>query len=248
MRRVSICLLGLALFGAAPLGAATLTLPETGANPGSAFGVTMTIDNAAGILGTDLVVTYNAAVLQATSVSKTALTNPHTLTTNLGTPGVIRISLFGTTPLSGSGAFLTLGFNAVGAEGSTSPLTFQSASFNEGMITANPVNGSVCVRTPAAEVQGLAVSHSGPGGLTAALAWSGGTFADAYNVYRATRPDLLDLACFDPDLGATSTSDPAMPPVGEMYEYLVTALNCRGESTAGAASSGTVRTIPVPCP
>ena len=244
----SIGLVALILCSAGRLGAATLTLPATGANPGSAFTVAVGIDNASGVLGTDLVVTYAAGTLQATSVTKTAITSPHTLTVNLGTPGVIRISLFGTTPLSGGGPYLTLGFDATGAEGSASPLQFQSASLNEGMIAADTVNGSVCVRTPASEVTGLAVGHAGAGLLDAAITWSPAALADTYNVYRATRADLGDLACFDPDLGGTSTTDAALSPVGGMSVYLVTALNCRGEATAGAGTSGIPRAIPAPCP
>jgi len=240
---------GLLLVAAAPLEAATLTLPATGVAPGTAFSVPITIDNASGILGTDLVITYTAATLQATAVSKTAITNPHTLTTNLATPGVIRISLFGTTPLSGSGNFLLLNFSAVGGEGTTSPLHFQSAQLNEGMIAANPVDGGVCVRSLTTETQGLMLSLAVGSVTDAILSWSADQFADTYNVYRGLRADLADLACLTPDVAGLSTGDGGgvLAP-GSRFVYYVTGANCRGESTAGFMTGGAERVLPLPCP
>ena len=46
-------------------------------------------------------------------------------TCNVSTPGIIRVVLFGTVPINGSGILLKLNFNAIGNVGQISPLTFQ---------------------------------------------------------------------------------------------------------------------------
>jgi hypothetical protein len=48
---------------------------------------------------------------------------------------------------------------------------------------------------------------------------------------------------------ALSTDDGGgVPPVGEQFYYIVTGLNCRGESTPGFATGGVERILPFPCP
>ena len=46
-------------------------------------------------------------------------------------PGVMKVVVFGTTPLSGKGTLLKLQFSAIGARGSTSALTIENFMFNE---------------------------------------------------------------------------------------------------------------------
>ena len=83
----------------------------------------------------------------------------------------------------------------------------------------------------------------------ALLAWSPDPLAAEYNLYRGTRGDLADLACFLPGVASTSTPDDgAVPPSGGLYVYLVTAANCRGESTLGWSTSGAERSASSPCP
>ena len=111
------------MFGASFAAAATLTLPpDAGASPGFTVVVGLSIDDAAGMLGTDLVVTYDPAVVTATAVTTTGVSASHALTHNLAPAGMIRISLFGTTPLSGSGSLLAITIEAVGPPGSRTVL------------------------------------------------------------------------------------------------------------------------------
>ena len=69
------------------------------------------------------------------------------------------------------------------------------------------------------------------------------------NVYRGSRADLGDLACFIPAVGGSSIRDDGgVPAVGTQFIHLVTAVACGGESTLGFASSGTERQNRAPCP
>src|SRR5262245_44042991 len=89
-----------------PAGAATIRLPDTGGAVGAATSVPILVDDAAGFLGVDLSIAYDPAVAVAGSVSITSLSTGDVLTVNLTSPGVIRISLYGSTPLGGAGALL----------------------------------------------------------------------------------------------------------------------------------------------
>jgi hypothetical protein len=230
--------------------AVAVSMPQTaGAPPGATTVVPVSISSAAGVLGTDIVITFDADVVTALSVSKTALSNPHTLTTNLSTPGVARISLFGATPLSGSGALLEITFRSAGPVGSQADLIFESVLLNEGQIPATPSNGHFCVQGVAGEVQALSLSHAGTGSPVAILEWDPVSFAAGYNVYRGSLSNQSDLACFLPGVSGTATLDTgAVPASGSQFIYLVTSFNCSDESTRGFASSGAERPSSNACP
>lgn len=229
---------------------ATVDMPsDAGAPPGATTVVPIGISNAAGILGTDMLITFDPAVVSAVSVAKTPLSQPHTLTTNLATTGVVRISLFGATPLSGGGVLLNMTVRSEGPAGAAAPLRFSSVMLNEGQIPTVLVDGRYCVQGPPAEVAGLTVSPIAQGSPVGQLAWDTVPFAAIYHVYRAARGDLADLACFLPGLTSTGTPDDgAVPPPGTGLFYLVTAVNCSDESTLGDASSGLARIAAVYCP
>lgn len=251
-RAVAAVAAGALSFGAAVTLArgATVDMPlDAGAPPGATTVVPIGISSAAGILGTDTIITFDPAVLSAVSVAKTTLSQPHTLTTNLSTPGVVRISLFGATPLSGGGTLLEMTVRSQGPAGATATLHFASVMLNEGQIPAVLVDGHYCVQGPPEEVTGLMVSPIAPGSPVAQLAWDAVPFAAVYHLYRAGRADLADLACFLPGLTAPGTPDDgATPPQGTALFYLATAVNCSEESTLGAASSGLERVAAVLCP
>ena len=246
---LAVCALSLAATVSQAL-AVTVSMPQTaGAPPGGTTAVPVSISSAAGILGTDIVITFDADVVTALSVSKTPLSTAHTLTTNLSTPGVARISLFGTQPLSGSGSLLEITFRAAGPVGSSADLIFESVLLNEGQIPASPSNGHFCVQGTAAEVQALRLSHAGPGSPVALLEWDPAASAAGYNVYRGSLPNQSDLACYLQGIGATSTTDTGtVPAPGSQFLYLVTSFICSDESTRGFASSGAERPAANACP
>jgi hypothetical protein len=228
--------------------AATLTLPgDAGAPPGLSQVVSLTVDDATGMLGTDIVVTYDPAVVLATGVSSTGLSAPHVLTHNLSPAGTIRISLYGPAPLAGSGALITLDFTAVGPPGSRTILELESADLNEGGIPATLLDGQFCVAGTGEEVEELAAELI-PASTTAVLSWAGAPYTDSYNLYRGTSPDLVGLACLAPGvIGASAVDDGAVPAPGGLFVYLVTGNRCGGESSAGQDSDGVERLIPAPC-
>ncbi len=243
-----VCLFILIMMSTPPAAAATLTLPpDAGAPSGMNTVVLLDIDAAAGLLGTDLVLTYDPAVITAVDVSTTALSSPHIVIHNLAPAGMIRISLYGTQPLSGSGALLALTFTASGPAGSRTSLDLVSADLNEGSIPASLVNGEFCVDGAAAEIAGLNAAHI-PASTTALLSWIGDPFADSYNLYRATVADLSDLGCLLSAIPATSTNDDGLTPLfGGLFIYIVTGNTCSGETSARTDSSGVERVIAGPC-
>lgn len=229
--------------------AVTVSLPgNTGAAPGASVVVPVSISSAAGVLGTDIILTFDPAVATAQSVSKTPLSSPHTLTINNQTPGILRISLFGATPLSGSGVLLNITFRSEGPAGGNTVLHFDTLLLNEGQIPATPSDGHFCVQGRPGEVQDLEIRLSAPGSGEALLAWGAVQFAQGYNVYRGSRGDLVDLGCSQSSVGATSASDDAAVAPGALFVYLVTAVNCSDESTLGYSSAGQERSAPTPCP
>jgi hypothetical protein len=91
-----------------------------------------------GILGIDMTMTYDPAVLEAQSVAASGIAAAagFVLIPNLNRPGVILISAYATgDALDGSGEFARIQFRVRGTPGEASPLTFTSASLNEGGIT-----------------------------------------------------------------------------------------------------------------
>ncbi len=97
---------------------------------------------------------------------------------------------------------------------------------------------------PPAEVGHLDVALAAPGSAVAELHWTGVSGATNYNVYRGTKLNLADLACFVSHTTDTHAADGVLP--SKAYFYLVTAFAC-GESTLGSASPGT-RPPPPGCP
>ena len=73
------------------------------------------------------------------------LSSGFAVVTNPSTPGTLRIAVFGSGSISGSGTLLNLKFRVVGGRNSTSALTIGNLLLNEGLPVAS-VNGSVSVR------------------------------------------------------------------------------------------------------
>jgi hypothetical protein len=233
-----------------PVAAATLSLPpNAGAPPGAGTVVSVVIDDASGILGADIVIAYDPDVVTPTGVSATSVSSSHTLHVNLSPPGQIRISLYGSQPLTGSGPLLDIAFTSIGPAGSVSALDLVSVDFNEGGIAAALADGAYCVQERGAEVQNLRLQHATPGSATALLTWDPVPFAIGYNVYRSELADLSDLGCLLSGLTSTSATDGgSMPLIGRGFFYLATARNCYAESTLGFQSSGAERPNVDPCP
>ena len=136
-----------------PATAVSVTAPMMGALPGASFTLPVTVGDLSGRGATsfDFDLLYNPAVIQPQTV---AATNASTLSSgllvggNIITPGRLRVSGFGALPLQGAGTLVNLQFTALGAAGTTSPLTWSPFVFNEGDPLSAPVNGRVDILAP----------------------------------------------------------------------------------------------------
>ena len=99
-------------------------------SPGSDVTMAIRVDDAAGVAGGDLALSYDGTAMVATSVTPSDLLSGAgiTLIHNLSTPGEVRISMAGASAIvSGSGTLLTVGFSiASTAPGGTYPISLQA--------------------------------------------------------------------------------------------------------------------------
>ncbi|MBS1793305.1 MAG: hypothetical protein JSS81_05595 [Acidobacteria bacterium] len=99
-----------------------------------------------GIIAFDYRVNYNASVMTYLGFAQTGtLSNGMTITINSLTPGTLIVSGFSATPMAGSGTLINLNFFATGAIGTSSPVSFASFAFNEGVPCVATSNGSVSI-------------------------------------------------------------------------------------------------------
>ena len=105
------------------------------------------------------------------------------------------------------------------------------------------------VLTAAHEVHSLVLGRVAPGSSVAVLSWQPGLEADAYGVYRSEEPAPGLFACFQSGIRDPWFEDDGfvLPP-GPPLLYLVTAVGCGGEGTAGTDSRGDARNIRGTCP
>jgi hypothetical protein len=249
-RRILLVVLVVLGWGAVMNPAAVLNLPpDAGAPSGFSTSVPILIDDATGVLGADLIVGYDPSVALPTAVFKTSLSSSHVLTPNLTTPGLIRISLFGTVPLSGGGALVEVEFDSVGPENSEMDLELLAADLNEGDIPADRTDGHYCVQGLVTETANLQIALIAPGSSVVRLTWDADPVASSYNLYRAGEPGLGDLACYRSGApGPSSTDWGEVPLLGEVDHFLVSSVNCRHESTLGMTSLAGERVNHAPCP
>ena len=103
---------------------------------------------ATGVLGIDMTVHYDPAVLQpqGVSVSGIAASAGFAVASNTSTPGSVVMTLYaGSNALSGSGEVARISFLVLGVGGNTSNVSITGASVNEGQIPSSVQNGLVTV-------------------------------------------------------------------------------------------------------
>jgi hypothetical protein len=149
-RRCSIrlvCLAFVALCATGPLLAQSdfSTSPTPEVVSGGELVVPVLLNPADGVTSIDFSLLYDPTVLQATAVYKTTYTDGFSLITDLTVPGTVQVTLTGGAALIGNGPIVWIVFNAVGAAGTTSSLTWPSTSLNGGAISSSSTNGQVDV-------------------------------------------------------------------------------------------------------
>ncbi len=129
---------------------AVVSIPDDSSGvPGASVVVPISVAPASGGEAFDLSVRFDPNVIAAVQVAKTTLSNPLNLTANLSTPGEVRISLFRTSPITGSGAMALITFHVVGVLGERTPLDVFRGDVNEGGISTLIDDGAFTVCTSA---------------------------------------------------------------------------------------------------
>ncbi len=85
---------------------------------------------------------------------------------NAEEPGLLRVAVYGATAIDSDGVLLNLGFTAIGAPGSVSPLTWERLMFNEGDPQAVAADGQVEISKGdpnQAEISGHVLTAMGQG-------------------------------------------------------------------------------------
>ena len=128
-------------------GEVTLSIPtDLSAGTGQMITAPILVDDATGILGLDLDLEFAPDVLIAVNVARTPISQDFSLTTNLSTPGLIRIALYGITPMTGSGPILEIDFEVVGGTGQSTPIHLELTVINEGETPTLVQDGYFSVR------------------------------------------------------------------------------------------------------
>ena len=107
-----------------------------------------------GILGYQFDLLYNAAIIEPQAVGcdvSETLSRGMTAICHASESGVLKVVVFGVTPMSGEGTLLKLNFNVIGAGGSTSPLTIKNFIFNEDISPEVTAIGQILAADSTAE-------------------------------------------------------------------------------------------------
>ena len=128
-------------------------MPNSFGPTGSLVTIPIRVENdltGQGVISYDLDLAFDGNVLQpqATATNSAGtLSSVMTITANSNIPGHLKVSTFGTAPLSGAGTLLNMNFRVVGAPGASTQLT-PGFKFNEGNPQTQTINGQFSVSSP----------------------------------------------------------------------------------------------------
>ena len=144
-----------------------VTAPTTSAAPGTEVTIPVAIKDLTGkgVVAYQFDLEYDPAVLEpaevAAELSRT-ISDGMSVTSNAPTPGLLKVVVYGATPVQGAGALVNLKFNAIGGVGAKSPLTIKQFMLNEGGLKVNTTDGEVTVEASRdAALQGRLISADG---------------------------------------------------------------------------------------
>jgi hypothetical protein len=148
----------------------TAALPVNSTAPaGSIVRIPITISNntVPGFYSYTFSLTFDPAVLQASASSANStgtLSGSMLVESNALTPGIFIVAAAGTAPQTSDGILLYLDLLVTGGAQSSTPINFQSITFDEGMPAASAVSGSFSAQAPPpapATVAGRITTSSG---------------------------------------------------------------------------------------
>jgi len=126
----------------------TVAAPNIVTTPGMEVIVPISVNGTTGkdVIAYEFDLRYDPSVIQPLAepfdVAGT-LSSSLFVVTNAETPGILRVVVYGTEPLDGSGVLLNLRFTAVGEPGTVSHLTWENILFNEGDPRVTMTHGQV---------------------------------------------------------------------------------------------------------
>jgi len=267
------CVLAMALTLFSSSFAATVSMPDNAqGGPSVLVDVPISVTPGNGILGIDMTITYDTAVVlaQNVTVSGIAAAQGFAVVRNLNTPGVIVISEYALQdPLVGSGEIAKIQFLVTGTPGATSNLTFTSVIINENAIPAvldpgrftvtcaGAANGTACNDGNGCTANDACQAGACTGGVAltvpaeianvtfgadhSTIVWNSASGAGPGTVHDVLRGLASQFpvgsgpgeSCLAPGIAASTTSDPATPPVMSSFWYLI-----RGRNACGTGSYG----------
>jgi hypothetical protein len=127
---------------------AAVGLPQIESAAGKEIIVPVTVHGAAqkGVISYEFDLRYDPSVIQplveAADVNGTA-SRSLSVVTNSTEPGLLRVVVYGATPINDNGVLLNLRFTAIGAPGSVSPISFERIMFNEGDPRVSTSDGQI---------------------------------------------------------------------------------------------------------
>jgi hypothetical protein len=196
------------------IAAAVASLPaDRTVCPGTSGYVSVDVTPVDGAVALDLAFAYDPAILRATGVLKTPLTESFTLASDLSTPGVVDIMLDGTPALAGAGDVAWVAFDPVGSPGEISLLSWTHAEINGGGIHVTPQDGSITLDAAQTSLSLPDIASGSGTNVVVPLAATpaAGTSTELMVAYDWTVIQVVDVTTTPISAGHTLVYDDAVP-------------------------------------
>ena len=125
--------------------------------------VPLRLDPAEAVTSIDFTLQFDPMVLQASAVYTTDYTHAFTLTADFSQADSVQVTLNSVAPLVGNGEIAWVVFNAVGAAGDSSTLSWSAVSLNGGDIPVTTTDGQVDVVATAGTISVADDANGAPG-------------------------------------------------------------------------------------
>lgn len=110
---------------------AELSIADVSGSTGGSVEIPLNLKSSVGIGSIDVVVSYDASILQLESVEKGSLTGNSMIDYNANTQGKVTVAIADSAGIKGEGSIAMLKFKVLGKEGDKSTIKIESAGANE---------------------------------------------------------------------------------------------------------------------